>query len=327
MLSPHSHSHTRHALDLTLCVAQRLLFGSSLGGRAGSIYAAAVGPAWMRYLDSLGPLRLLKLVRYYQDAVLLGSALRRSLSALMVPLSFMAILCLCFASVLFAIEVVEEDAASGSAVAAQALHNDSTAAQIIGSSSGLSAPAGRDAGRVTNVPDAIWLMLITMTTVGYGDFYPNTSLGRFLVSCAALCGIVIIAMPLAIIGANFNEAWNGRELQLVVSRLRLLLIEQGMSVNDVFTVFQAIDDDQNVGPGGGESSKPGLPSPAARLSSPVVTIVHWLSLGLARTRNHLLCPFTSPRLCAHQSTIQARMCGMWLRVTGHARLPRIPCRL
>ena len=84
--------------------------------------------------------------------------------------------------------------------------------------------------------------------------------------------VVCRTMPLAIIGANFNEAWNGRELQLVVSRLRLLLIEQGMSVNDVFTVFQAIDDDQNVGPGGGARNPAYHLLAAARLSSPVVTI-------------------------------------------------------
>ena len=49
------------------------------------------------------------------------------------------------------------------------------------------------------------LMLITMTTVGYGDFRPTTPAGRLLTSVAAVCGIIVIAMPLAIIGFNFNE--------------------------------------------------------------------------------------------------------------------------
>ena len=173
----------------------RLCFGP------GDIYAdadaAASVPAWMRYFDALGPLRLLKLARYYSDAALLGVALRRSFSALMVPLSFMAMLCLCFASVLYAIEARPVDA---------------------------SADAGSSTARVANVPDAIWLMLITMTTVGYGDFYPTTPIGRLVVSCAALCGVVIIAMPLAIIGHNFNEvrAARNRTRQVMLCSRRVI---------------------------------------------------------------------------------------------------------
>ena len=177
------------------------------------------GSVWLRYLDALGPLRLLKLVRYYSDANLLGNALRQSTTALMVPLSLMFLLATCFGSLLFALE--KEAPAEG----------------VLGV---VASP-----NRVQNVPDAIWMMLITMTTVGYGDFFPQTPLGRTLVSAAALSGVVIIAMPLAIIGSNFNEQWSGRDLQLMVSRLRLLLIEQHMSVTDVFAVFSAIDNDQS----------------------------------------------------------------------------------
>ena len=40
----------------------------------------------------------------------------------------------------------------------------------------------------------MWLVIITMTTVGYGDFYPKTHIGRFIIIIACFCGIFMISM-------------------------------------------------------------------------------------------------------------------------------------
>lgn len=42
--------------------------------------------------------------------------------------------------------------------------------------------------------NSFWLIIITMTTVGYGDGYPSTHLGRFIASMACLLGMFLISL-------------------------------------------------------------------------------------------------------------------------------------
>ena len=55
-----------------------------------------------------------------------------------------------------------------------------------------------------SIPRAMWWAISTITTVGYGDVYPITLMGKILAGIVAICGIGIIAMPAGIISANFN---------------------------------------------------------------------------------------------------------------------------
>ncbi|XP_069135316.1 potassium voltage-gated channel protein Shaw-like [Argopecten irradians] len=54
-----------------------------------------------------------------------------------------------------------------------------------------------------NVFISVWWALITMTTVGYGDEYPKTPQGYVLGSITTMFGVVLIAMPIAILSTNF----------------------------------------------------------------------------------------------------------------------------
>lgn len=56
-----------------------------------------------------------------------------------------------------------------------------------------------------NVITSLWWAICTLTTVGYGDVYPVTSVGRFFASLISLIGIGIIAIPTGIIAAGFNH--------------------------------------------------------------------------------------------------------------------------
>lgn len=50
--------------------------------------------------------------------------------------------------------------------------------------------------------DAIYWAVVTLTTVGYGDIYPTTDIGRFISMLSTFVGIAIVAMPTGIITAG-----------------------------------------------------------------------------------------------------------------------------
>jgi voltage-gated potassium channel len=65
----------------------------------------------------------------------------------------------------------------------------------------------------------MWWGVVTLTTVGYGDIYPITPLGRFLGAILAFLGIGIFALPAGIIAAGFSEEVQRRKQEKMVANL------------------------------------------------------------------------------------------------------------
>jgi voltage-gated potassium channel len=57
----------------------------------------------------------------------------------------------------------------------------------------------------SSIPAAMWWGVTTLTTVGYGDVYPITSLGKFLGAIISLLGVGLFALPTGILSAGFVE--------------------------------------------------------------------------------------------------------------------------
>jgi voltage-gated potassium channel len=57
---------------------------------------------------------------------------------------------------------------------------------------------------------SLWWAIVTLTTVGYGDVYPETALGRTAAGLVALAGIGIVAMPTGILASAFAEEFRER---------------------------------------------------------------------------------------------------------------------
>ena len=59
--------------------------------------------------------------------------------------------------------------------------------------------------KFSSIPTAMWWGITTLTTVGYGDAYPVTPLGKILGSVIAVMGIGLFALPAGILGSAFME--------------------------------------------------------------------------------------------------------------------------
>ena len=55
----------------------------------------------------------------------------------------------------------------------------------------------------SSIPAAMWWAVATLTTVGYGDVYPITFLGKIIGSFIAVLGVGLFALPAGIIASGF----------------------------------------------------------------------------------------------------------------------------
>lgn len=62
-----------------------------------------------------------------------------------------------------------------------------------------------------SIPRSMWWSIATLTTVGYGDSYPITVVGRILAGITAVIGIGLIAMPTGILAAAMSDAYRRRK--------------------------------------------------------------------------------------------------------------------
>jgi voltage-gated potassium channel len=56
--------------------------------------------------------------------------------------------------------------------------------------------------------DAVYWATVSLTTMGYGDIYPVTAIGRTVTMISAMFGIAIVALPAGIITAGYMNEIN-----------------------------------------------------------------------------------------------------------------------
>lgn len=132
----------------------------------------AIDPRTLALLKTFRLFRLFKLARYVPAFDLLGEALKRAGGQLLTSLLLALALVYVSAIALYLIEGVRQPEAFGS------------------------------------IPRAIWWAIATLTTVGYGDVYPITPLGRIAASAIALAGIGVVALPAGVFASAFSDVIN-----------------------------------------------------------------------------------------------------------------------
>ena len=118
--------------------------------------------------------RIFHLVKHYKALKILVHAIRASIQELLMLSIFLFIAMLVFSTIIFYAE-------------RPVLYGDT---RSVNSS-------------FQTIPNGFWYSIITMTTVGYGDVYPQTTLGRIIGALCALCGVLLIALTIPVISNNF----------------------------------------------------------------------------------------------------------------------------
>lgn len=62
-----------------------------------------------------------------------------------------------------------------------------------------------------NIPAALWWGVITLTTIGYGDVFPITPVGKIIGSFSAFMGSGLFALPTGILASGFSEEVHRRQ--------------------------------------------------------------------------------------------------------------------
>lgn len=153
--------------------------------------------------------RIFKLGRYSTGMRVMVEALRNSFQALGVLIFFLCIAVVLFSSCMYYAEQsfcpargeMSKSDMDEYMAECNMLNNDGT------SSYGLCCDEHDSPRDFRSIIDTFWWSFVTMTTVGFGDVYPRTWLGKVVGTFSMLSGILIIALPVAIVGRNFQEVY------------------------------------------------------------------------------------------------------------------------
>jgi voltage-gated potassium channel len=91
-----------------------------------------------------------------------------------------------------------------------------------------------------SIPEAMWWAIITLTTVGYGDAYPITPLGKIVAGVTALFGLVMLALPVGIIATSFAEVIRRREFVITWAMIAKVPLFQQLDAADVAEIIRVM---------------------------------------------------------------------------------------
>lgn len=102
-----------------------------------------------------------------------------------------------------------------------------------------------EGGGVNSLPQAMWLAIVTMMTVGYGDVVPRTPFGHIVIGVLIIISALYMAVPLGIVGGSFSRVWEDRDRLMLIRRTRIKLLQCGYGPKDILELFYLYDSNKS----------------------------------------------------------------------------------
>jgi voltage-gated potassium channel len=96
---------------------------------------------------------------------------------------------------------------------------------------------------ITNLSDAFWWAVVTITTVGYGELYPVTSVGRIIAILVMFSGIGIVVTLVTLLSDRNLQHAESRLKSKTEARHRLLGDETKVAIKDKIEVIQELTEE------------------------------------------------------------------------------------
>jgi len=129
----------------------------------------------LRLLRLLRLFRLFRISPYFHSLALLGSVIRQEYRPMVSALSVIAILMLFAAGGIYLLERDSQPETFG------------------------------------DLPSALWWVVVTLSTVGYGDAVPVSALGRILGAAIMILGIGMVALPAGMLASRFAQVMHRQQ--------------------------------------------------------------------------------------------------------------------
>ena len=123
----------------------------------------------LRFLRVLRLLRIFKLTRYSEAMTTLLKVLKDEISSFAAAIFIMLVIMIIAASGIFLVEHDHQPEVYGS------------------------------------IPQSMWWSIVTLTTVGYGDVYPVTTIGKLFAAVIMVAGVGLVALPTGILASGFSD--------------------------------------------------------------------------------------------------------------------------
>ena len=146
-------------------------------------------PTWLSVVRLVRIVRIMKVAKSITSFRVLTQTVGRSLIPLLMLVVFFILLCVLFASLIYVFERGD-------------FREDDDRAPL-----GYWYAVDEEPTKFASIWDGWYWCVQTLTSEGYGDIYPLTAVGKFFGTIAALLGIVVLALPITIIGTNFDDEY------------------------------------------------------------------------------------------------------------------------